>query len=120
MLYATAGDVELARSKVEALARALRHAATHPQFHVTQAELSVTQRAGWALALDWTLGGFIGALGLIALLVFVAVAMHELQYASDHPFAYGPAKVIASGAGAGAVLSTAVALVGVALSRLDQ
>jgi hypothetical protein len=45
------------------------------------------------------LGGFIGALGLIALLVLVAVAMYELQHASSHPFRYGPAKVMASAAG---------------------
>ena len=64
-------------------------------------------------------GGFISALGLIALLVFVGVAFHEMQYAGDHPFRYGPAKVIASAAGGGALLSAAVALCGVALTRVN-
>jgi hypothetical protein len=66
------------------------------------------------------LGGFIGALGLVALLVFAGVAIHELQYASDHPFRYGPAKVIASAAGAGALVSASVALCGIALSRIGE
>lgn len=63
------------------------------------------------------LGGFISALGLVALVVFAGIAIHELMYASSHPFRYGPAKVIASAAGAGALLSGAVALCGVALTR---
>jgi hypothetical protein len=39
----------------------------------------------------------------------VGVAITEINYASAHPFAYGPAKVIAWAAGAGALVSVAVA-----------
>ena len=57
-----------------------------------------------------TLRGVVIALAVIAAAIFIGVAVHELNYASDHPHRYGPAKVIAWGAGAGALLSTAVAL----------
>jgi hypothetical protein len=49
--------------------------------------------------------------------VLAGVAIHELRYASDHPYAYGPAKVIALGAGGGAALAVAVLLLAVALLR---
>lgn len=49
--------------------------------------------------------------------MLVGVAVHELNYASDHPFRYGLAKVIATGAGAGALLSLAVAVLAVAYAR---
>ncbi len=62
-------------------------------------------------------GGAVIALSLVALVVFVGVAIDELQYVGDHPYRYGPAKVIAWGAGAGAVLSVAVGLIGWALTR---
>lgn len=63
------------------------------------------------------IGGAIIALAGATFLVFAGVAIHELEYASDHPHAYGPAKVIAWGAGAGAVLSVAVGLLGLQLTR---
>ena len=53
--------------------------------------------------------GAVAAIGVLAALVFAGVGVHELSYASDHPHAYGPAKVIAWGAGAGALLALAVA-----------
>jgi molybdopterin-synthase adenylyltransferase len=51
-LHATRRGVRAARSKVELLARALRRSATHPDFRATPLELSVTEPAGWAAALD--------------------------------------------------------------------
>ena len=41
--------------------------------------------------------GFCLALALVAGVIFAGVGLHELSYASDHPHAYGPAKVIAWG-----------------------
>jgi hypothetical protein len=64
-----------------------------------------------------TLAGAIIALALVACAVFIGVAVHELDYASEHPFRYGPAKVIAAAAGAGALLSLAVAMLGYAHAR---
>ncbi len=64
-----------------------------------------------------TIGGFVLALALVAGVAFAGVAVHELSYASDHPHAYGPAKVIAWAGGAGAVLSLAVGLIGFAFTR---
>jgi len=66
------------------------------------------------------LGVAVVALAIVAAIVFVGVAVHELNYASGHPYASGPAKVIAWGAGAGAVLSVAVALLGYALTRSER
>jgi hypothetical protein len=60
------------------------------------------------------------ALGVVAAVVFIGVGIHELDYAGAHPFAYGPAKVIAWAAGAGAVLSVAVAVIGYVLTRSDK
>jgi hypothetical protein len=57
-----------------------------------------------------TVRGFVLALGCVAFAGFVVEAIHELNYASAHPYAYGPAKVIAVVAGAGAVLSLAFVL----------
>ena len=62
-------------------------------------------------------GGCVIALAAVAAVGFGAVAVHEFQYASNHPYAYGPAKVIAWAALAGAVLAIAVALVGYALTQ---
>ena len=62
-------------------------------------------------------GGVVVALSCVACLVFIGVAVHELNYASDHPFRYGPAKVIASAAGAGALLSAAVAILAAVTTR---
>jgi hypothetical protein len=64
-----------------------------------------------------TLTGAVAALAAVALLVFVGVALDELSYASSHPYRYGPAKVIATAAGGGALLALAVALLAVAVSR---
>jgi hypothetical protein len=43
-------------------------------------------------------------------LIFAGVAKTELAYVSSHPYAFGPAKVIAWGAGAGVLISLAVGL----------
>ena len=59
--------------------------------------------------------GAVVALALVAALGFVGVAVHEVNYVGSHPHRYGPALVIAWGAGAGAVLSIAVALLAWAL-----
>jgi hypothetical protein len=61
--------------------------------------------------------GAVAAIAVIAAVVFAGVGIHELNYASDHPYAYGPAKVIAWGAGAGVLLALAVAGLAVALLR---
>jgi hypothetical protein len=42
--------------------------------------------------------------------IFAVVAIKEFAYASAHPYAYGPAKIIAWGAVGGALLSVAVAI----------
>jgi len=60
------------------------------------------------------------AAAAIAAAAFAGVAIHELDYASGHPYAYGPAKVIAWAGGAGALLSVAVGLLGFALTRSDK
>lgn len=57
------------------------------------------------------------ALAVVAAVGFIGVAIHEFGYASDHPYAYGPAKVIAWGGCAGAVVCIAVALLAFALTR---
>lgn len=49
-------------------------------------------------------------MSVAAALIFLGVMKTELDYVSAHPFAYGPAKVIAWGAGAGALISAAVGL----------
>jgi hypothetical protein len=67
-----------------------------------------------------SVGGAVIALAVIAAVVFAGVAIHELNYASGHPHAYGPAKVIAWGGGAGAVLSIAVALLAYALTSAEH
>ena len=64
-----------------------------------------------------SLGGAAIALALVSAVGFVGIAVHEFSYASDHPYAYGPAKVIAWGGCAGALLCAAVALVGYAMTR---
>lgn len=49
-------------------------------------------------------------MALGAALIFAGVAKTELDYASAHPYAFGPAKVIAWCAGAGVLISLAVGL----------
>jgi hypothetical protein len=66
------------------------------------------------------LGGAVIAMSAVAALVFLGVAIHELNYASGHPYAYGPAKVIAWAAGAGALLSLAVGALGFVVARVDR
>ena len=51
-LHATARDVDLARSKIDVIATALKRSATNPDLHVDTAELSVTEPDGWLKALD--------------------------------------------------------------------
>jgi hypothetical protein len=64
--------------------------------------------------------GAIVALAVVAAVVFVGVAVHEIDYASNHPHQYGPAHVIAWGAGAGALLSASVSLLAIALMRSTE
>ncbi len=49
-------------------------------------------------------------LAVAAALIFAGVAKTELDYVSAHPYAFGPAKVIAWGAGAEVLISLAVGL----------
>jgi hypothetical protein len=60
------------------------------------------------------------ALAVVGAAVLAGVAVHEVGYASSHPFAYGPAKVIAVGAGAGALVAVAVAVIGIGLLRDER
>ena len=64
-----------------------------------------------------TVTGAVMALASVACIVFVVVVIEEVTYASNHPYAYGPAKIIAWGAGAGALLSIAVGLLAYARIR---
>jgi hypothetical protein len=57
------------------------------------------------------------ALAVVAAAVFVAVAIHEISYANHHPYSFGPAAVIAWGAGAGALLAGAVTALAIAVLR---
>jgi hypothetical protein len=66
------------------------------------------------------LAGAVAALAVVACIVFVGVGVTELNYVSGHRYAYGPAKVIAWGAGAGALLAAAVALLAISLARSDR
>lgn len=50
------------------------------------------------------LGGAVMVLALVSAAGFVGIGFHELNYAGGHPYQYGPAKVIAWGAGAGVLL----------------
>jgi hypothetical protein len=60
--------------------------------------------------------GLVIAAASVAAAIFVGVAIHELNYASDHPYAYGPAKVIAWAGGGGALLSLTVGAIAVLLA----
>jgi hypothetical protein len=64
--------------------------------------------------------GAIVALALVAAAVFVGVAVHEIAYASNHPYQYGPAHVIAWCAGAGALLSASVFVLAFAVMRTSR
>jgi hypothetical protein len=64
--------------------------------------------------------GAIVALAVVSAIVFVGVAVHEIAYASDHPYQYGPAHVIAWGAGAGALISASVCLLALAVMRSSK
>lgn len=63
------------------------------------------------------LGGFVLALAFVCLVIFCGVLLSEVSYVHSHRFGYGPAKVIAWTAGAGAVLSVSMGLIAVALVR---
>jgi hypothetical protein len=52
LLHASPGDARLARAKIETLARALRRSATAERPRIETLELSVTEPAGFAAALD--------------------------------------------------------------------
>jgi len=60
------------------------------------------------------------ALAVVAAIIFAGVTLTELNYASGHPYAYGPAKIIAWAAGAGVVLSLAVAVLAHAAIRTER
>ena len=49
-------------------------------------------------------------------IVAAIVALNEWNYASDHPYAYGPAKEIASMSGAVVLLAVGVVVLGLALT----
>ena len=66
------------------------------------------------------IAGAVATLAVVACAIFVGVAVTELNYVSSHPYAYGPAKVIAWAAGAGALLAGAVALLVGVLIRRDR
>jgi uncharacterized membrane protein len=51
--------------------------------------------------------GWILALVAVAALTFAGVAVHEWDYKNAHPYAYGPAVVIAAASAAGIVLAIA-------------
>ncbi|MCW3049813.1 MAG: hypothetical protein JWO74_4097 [Solirubrobacterales bacterium] len=59
--------------------------------------------------------GAVIALAAVCALALVGVAVHEINYASSHPHQYGPAKVIAWGASASALLGVAVGLLAAAM-----
>lgn len=61
--------------------------------------------------------GGVLALAAIAAVALVGVSLHELDYASDYPYRYGPAKVIAWTAAAGALLAVAVGILAIAVLR---
>jgi hypothetical protein len=63
------------------------------------------------------LGKAVMAIAFGAGIGFVVVALHEFDYASNHPYAFGPAKVIAWAAVAGAALAVGVGILGYALTR---
>ena len=60
------------------------------------------------------------AFSAVALAISVGVVITELQYVSDHPYRYGPAKVIAWTAGAGGLISLAVGSLAAGLARLSS
>lgn len=58
-------------------------------------------------------------MAVAAALIFAGVAKTELDYVSVHPYAFGPAKVIAWGAGAGTLISIAVGLLAFSTRKDD-
>lgn len=57
------------------------------------------------------------AFAAMAAIVLAGVAVHELDYAADHPFRYGPAKVIALSSGGGVALAIAAGLLAIGVLR---
>lgn len=64
-----------------------------------------------------TITGSVIALAFAASVGFGVIAVHEFSYATNHPFQYGPAKVIAWGAVCGVVLAIAVAALALCIQR---
>lgn len=64
-----------------------------------------------------TIRGWVITLAAISAVILVGVAFTEIRYVRDHPYAYGPAKVIAYAAGAGALLAIAVGMLAHAALR---
>jgi hypothetical protein len=61
--------------------------------------------------------GMVIALAAVAAVIFIGVVVTEMHYAANHPYAYGPAHVIAWAAAAGAVLCIAVGVLAAAMQR---
>jgi peptidoglycan/LPS O-acetylase OafA/YrhL len=57
-----------------------------------------------------TVCGAVLALASLAAVILAGVSVNELNYVSDHPYAYGPAKVIAWAAAGGVLLAIAIGL----------
>lgn len=68
-----------------------------------------------AKSLDARLLAIAIALSAVGGVVLLGVGIHELEYARDHPGAYGPAKVIAWAAFAAAAVAASVAVLAFAL-----
>lgn len=64
-----------------------------------------------------TIAGAVIALSAVSAIIFLIVGIHEFNYDSAHPYAAGPSLEIAWGGIAGALISVAVGLVGLVLSR---
>lgn len=77
--------------------------------------MDLERGSGPARSLDARLLAIVIALSAAAGVVFLGVGVHELDYAGDHPHAYGPAKVIAWAAFAGAAVAASVAVLAFAL-----
>lgn len=56
----------------------------------------------------------------LACVLLVGVAVHEWEYKSAHPYAYGPAVVLVVGAAAGALLAATVFWVARVIRQLEE
>jgi hypothetical protein len=66
------------------------------------------------------LGGAVITLAGVSAVMFAGVEVQELGYASSHPHAFGPARVIAWACGGGLLLSTALCLLALAVARFER